>query len=66
MSARFHALGQFINTLETATTVIKLERLQILSKEMISNRLHVQMTVAVYFVAPAVSSVKTANGVALK
>ncbi|MGH7601806.1 MAG: type 4a pilus biogenesis protein PilO [bacterium] len=60
MTAHFHALGQFINTLETATSVIKLERLQMLSKEMASNRLHVQMTVVVYYVAPTASSVETA------
>ncbi len=60
MTTHFHALGQFINTLETAPAVIKLERLQMASKEMASNRLHVQMTVVVYYVAPAVKS--TTNG----
>jgi Tfp pilus assembly protein PilO len=48
MTAHFHALGQFINTLETASSVIKLERLQMTSKEMASTRLHVQMTAVVY------------------
>jgi Tfp pilus assembly protein PilO len=66
MTAHFHAMGQFINTLETAPAVIKLERLQMASKAMASNRLHVQMTTVVYYVAPAASSVKAANGVFLK
>ncbi len=66
LTAHFHALGQFINTLETASSVIKLERLQMASKEMASSRLRVQMTAVVYYVAPAASSVKTANGVSLK
>jgi Tfp pilus assembly protein PilO len=57
MTAHFHALGRFINTLETASAVIKLERLQMASKAMASNRLHVQMTAVVYYVAPAASSV---------
>ncbi len=57
MTAHFHAQGQFINTLETASSVVKLEKLQMASKAMASNRLHVQMTVVVYYVAPAASSV---------
>jgi Tfp pilus assembly protein PilO len=61
MTAHFHALGWFINTLETASSVIKLETLQMASKEMASDRLHVQMTAVVYYVAPAASSVKPAN-----
>jgi Tfp pilus assembly protein PilO len=56
MAACFHALGQFINTLETTSAVIKLERLQMASKAMASNLLHVQMTAVVYYIAPAVKS----------
>jgi Tfp pilus assembly protein PilO len=66
MTAHFHALGQFINSLETASTVIKLERLQMASKAMASNRLHVQMTAVVYYVAATASSVEPANEVSLK
>jgi Tfp pilus assembly protein PilO len=66
MTTHFHALGEFITALETASAVIKLERLQMAAKEMASNRLHVQMTAVVYYVAPTASSVKPANGVSLK
>jgi Tfp pilus assembly protein PilO len=56
VTGHFHALGRFTNALETAATVIKLEGLKIVSKEMASEFLHAQMTVVVYYVTPAVSS----------
>jgi Tfp pilus assembly protein PilO len=49
VSGGYHALGHFINRLETAATVIKLVRLKINAPEMTSTELKAQMTVVVLY-----------------
>lgn len=49
LTTRFHQLAHFVNTIETSEPVIKLESVKITAKKMISNLLHVEMTLAVYY-----------------
>jgi Tfp pilus assembly protein PilO len=54
LSARFHALGRFLNALEAATaSVIKIENLKMQSKTMTSNTLDARITLVVYYLRAA-------------
>jgi Tfp pilus assembly protein PilO len=49
LTARFHDLGRFINTIETSTPIIKIDRISIIAESMASHILEVDMTLCVYY-----------------